>query len=200
VELTERERRAIQTQFAAGVTRCTAQIEKLSQTKWGLMSTGSQQMTAVGMLTWFRRNKERHYSIKFTSTTDLIIEVLLMFSKSSAKAVSDVVTKPYRKKMSRLDGLVQLTVGEVANILGYGVVGALADAIDIPIILSVPKLSEGPKVNLLAEAFEDYDGRKDTLLLSQVELYSTSLMAECSILIILDTKSVKKYVRKLPVG
>ncbi|MFH2202454.1 MAG: hypothetical protein ABIJ96_05035 [Elusimicrobiota bacterium] len=200
MELTERERRAIQGQFSAGVTRCTSQIEKLSRTQWGLMSTGSQQMTAVGMLSWFRRNKEKHYAVKFSSTSELLIEVLFLYAQGSAEAVCDVVTRPYREKMSKLSNLVTLTVGEVSNILGHGIVGALADAIEVPIILSVPQISEGPKVDLLADAFKDYDGRKDTLLLSQVELYSMSLKAECTILFILDTKSIKKYVRKIPVN
>lgn len=189
------ERRAIQGYIQAGIARCTGKIEKLSKTSWGLMTNGAQELTAVGMLSWFRRNKEKHYAVQFHSRSEVLVELLMLYSEGSASAVTTAVTKPYGERMKKLDNLIGLTIGEVSNILGQGVVGSLADALEKEIILSVPKVSEGPKVDLLAQAFEAYDGREDTLLLSQCDLFSESLMAECGIVVILNTNSIHKYLK-----
>lgn len=191
------ERRAIQEYIQVGISRCTEKIEKLSKTQWGLMTNGAQELTAVGMLSWFRRNKEKHYSVQFHSRSEILIELMLLYSETSAEALTAAVTKPYGERMKKLNNLVGLTIGEVSNILGQGVVGVLADAIGKEIILSIPTVSEGPKVDLLAQAFESYDGRKDTLLLTQCDLFSEKLMAECGIVVILNTNSIHKYMKAL---
>lgn len=193
--LSLKKRRIVQEHVSSGIARCAGKLEKLSRCEWGLMSSGTAEMTAVGMLSWFRRNKEKHYSVKFISSSGLIIEILLLFSESGAKTITEAVIRPYGERMRKLKDVVSLTIGEVGNILSHGVVGALADALQTGIILSIPKLEAGPKVELLAGAFDSYDGRTDSLLLSHVELYSPALMAECSIVTILNTASVEKRLR-----
>ena len=195
MSLSLQQRRIVQEYISLGISRSTGKLEKLSGKSWGLMSAGTAQMTAVGMLSWFRRNKENHYAVKFDTDSEPLIEVLLMFSESSAKAITDAVIKPYGEKMRGLKNIVGLTIGEVSNILSHGVVGQLADAMETEIILSVPSVTQGPKVDLMAAAFESYDGRKDSLLMSHIELYSEKLMSECSIVTILNTKSVQSRLK-----
>lgn len=193
--LSEQQRRTIQDYIAAGVSRCTDRIEKMSHKPWGMMSSSTQEMTAVGMLSWFRREQEKHYSVKFRSVDDLPLDIFVLYSDESAKALTESVTAPYGERMKALDNLTVLTIGEVSNVIAQSVVGVMADKLESLIILSIPEVFDGSKVDLLAEALDGYDGRKDSLLLSHVELYSESLAANCSIVLILDTVKTRNKLK-----
>ncbi|MBI2362056.1 MAG: hypothetical protein HYV15_01550, partial [Elusimicrobia bacterium] len=74
-----------------------------------------------------------------------------------------------------------------------------ADQFGKTVILSVPQVTRGKKADLLAAALESYDGRKDVLLMSHVELFSSDLAADCSMVLVVDSKTLHNLVRAQPV-
>jgi chemotaxis protein CheY-P-specific phosphatase CheC len=180
----------------AGVTVSTDRLGKMSGTQWGVMSSSIKEMPVVRMLSWFTRSKTKHYAVRFISDSSVPLEFLILFTDKSAQAVTGAVTRKYADKMAHLKNLVELTIGEVSNVVAQSVLGVLADEYDASIILSVPSVSSGEKAELMAKALETYDARKDTLLLSHVDMYSENLAAECSMVIIVNTEDIKKLLSR----
>ncbi|MDE2291422.1 MAG: hypothetical protein KGL53_05010 [Elusimicrobia bacterium] len=197
--LTLAERERIQALIEEGVSRSTDRLGKLSRTQWGVMSSSTNEIPAVRLLSWFQRAQEDHVAATLRVSEDIPTEAVMIFSGKSAQSVTDAVVRPWAEKMKALPNLVELTIGEVANILAHSVIGALADQFGKTVILSVPEVRRGPKVELMARALERYDGRRDVLLMSHVEMYSTDLAAECSMILIVDSQTLQDLVKAMPV-
>lgn len=199
MNLSPREMERVQALIEEGVVRSTDRLGKLSRTQWGVMSSSTNEIPAVRLLSWFQRAKEDHVAATLRASAEIPTEAVLIFSAKSADAVADAVTKPWAERMKALPNLVELTIGEVSNILAQSIIGALADQFDKTVILSVPEVTRGNKVELMAKALERYDGRKDVLLMSHVELYSNDLAADCSMVLIVDSATLQRLVKAQPV-
>lgn len=199
MNLTVREMERVQSLIEEGVGRSADRLGKLSRTQWGVMSSSTSEMPAVRLLSWFQRAKDDHVAATLRASGDIPTEAVLIFSAKSATAVADAVTHPWAERMKALPNLVELTIGEVSNILAQSIIGALADQFEKTVILSVPEVSRGPKVDLMARALDRYDGRKDLLLMSHVEMYSTDLAADCAMVLIVDSATLQALVKAQPV-
>ena len=76
----------------------------------------------------------------------------------------------------------------------------MSDRYQVSIILSVPDVDEGVKADLASAALEDYDGRKDILLLAHVNLHSERLDAECSMMVIVNEAVMRGLLGRPPQG
>ena len=199
MNLTLPEKERIQALIEEGVTRSADRLGKLSRTQWGVMSSSTNEMPVVRLLSWFHREKGEHLAACLRASSDIPMETVLIYSGKGAAALTDAVTRPWADQMKRLPNLVDLTIGEVSNILAQSVIGALADQFGQTVILSVPDVRRGPKADLLAVALEGYDGRRDVILMSHVELYSNDLAADCSMVLIVDSDALRTLVRAQPV-
>jgi len=191
MNLTPEEKETITRLIEEGVTRSTERLSKMSRTEWAVMSSSTNEIPAVRMLAWFQRSRDQHVAARFRSGQGVPLDFLIVYSEKSARAVADAVTRPYRKAMETLTNLLELTIGEVSNVVAQSVVGLLGDEFDRPIILSVPEVHRGPKAALLGVALEAYDGREDVLLMSHVEMFSEDLSADCSMVIIVNADVLK---------
>lgn len=199
MNLTVQEKERIQALIEEGVARSADRLGKLSRTQWGVMSSSTNEIPVVRLLSWFNREAVEHVAATLRASEDIPTEAVMIFSAKGAKAVADAVTRPWAEKMKALPNLVELTIGEVSNILAQSVIGALADQFGKTVILSVPSVSRGQKAELLAAALERYDGRKDVLLMSHVELFSEDLAADCSMVLVVDSQTLHTLVRAQPV-
>ncbi len=196
VELSEQEKETLTRLIEAGVVRITDRLGKMSHTEWGVTSSSIKEMPVVRVLSWFARSKSPHVAALFRSDTEFPLEFLVLFSEKSAKSVTAAVTGPFSDKLKNLDNLVQLAIGEISNIVAQSVLGVLADEYGASIILSIPKVQVGPKAELMVGALENYDGRRDTLLMSHVDMYAENLAAECSMVVIANTEGIRKLLKK----
>lgn len=197
--LSLRERERIQALIEEGVVRATDRLGKLSHTQWGVMSSSTDEIPAVRLLSWFARAKEPHVAAMLRAPAEIPTEAVIIFSAKSAEAVAEAVTRPWAERMKALPSLLELTIGEVSNILAQSVIGALADQFEKTVILSVPEVSRGSKAELMGRALERYDGRKDVLLMSHVEMYAQDLAADCAMVLIVDSATLAALVKGQPV-
>lgn len=179
-----------------GVSKSSHLLAKISHTPWGVMSSSINEIPPVRLLSWFSRETEPHIASHFKARADFPIEIVIFFPQSSAEAVTEAFTRPFAQKMRNIPDLVQLTVGEVSNIVAQGAIATLADEFKRAFILSVPQTRKGSKAGLLGSAFEDYDGRRDILMLSHVDLYSEGLSAQCTLVIMANSEGL---LRLLPI-
>lgn len=196
MELSEQEKETVTRLVEAGVVRSTDRLGKLSHTEWGVTSSSIKEMPVVRVLSWFARSKSPHVAALFRSDTEFPLEFLVLFSEKSAKSVTAAVTGPFSERLKSLDNLVQLTIGEVSNIMAQSVLGVLADAYGASVILSIPEVRVGSKADLMVGALGNYDGRRDTLLMSHVDMYAENLAAECSMVMIANTEGMQKLLKK----
>lgn len=178
-----------------GTVRSADLLGKMSRTEWGVMSSSIKEMSVVRVLAWFQRTEGKHVGARFRSGSSLPLDVLVLFSEPSARAVTDAVTKPFGA-MRELKNLVALTIGEVSNVMAQSVLGTLADAYGASIILSAPEVQEGTKVDLLAKALDAYDGREDLFLMSHVDMFSENLSAECSMIVTVNAAALRRLLAK----
>lgn len=195
--LADSERDLMVSLIHAGVQSSTERLGRMSQTEWGVNFTNTQEMSPVKVLSWFTHNQQTHIAVRFRSTSDMPLEMLILFSETSANAVTEAVTRPYREGLGALANLTHSTIGEVCNILAQNVLAVLSDRAGISIILTVPELNEGAKAELTSSALEDYDGRKDILLLANVQLHSERLDSECNMMVIINEAAMRSLLARL---
>lgn len=192
LSLPEKER--VASLIEGGVSRAADKLGRLSRTEWGVVSSSTDEVPIVRLLSSFSRQEGEHVAAALRAEADIPTEVVLLFSARSAQAVSAAVTRPWEAAMRALPNLVELTIGEVSNILAQSVIGGLADELGRTVILSVPGVRRGRKADLLGSALERYDGRRDVLLSSHVELYSAELAADCSMVLACDSGVLHKLL------
>lgn len=194
MNLTLAQKETVTRLLEAGVARSTQLLAKMSHTQWGIAASSINEIPVVRLLSWFQREQGHCIGARFRARADVPLEFLVLFTDTSSKSVAAAVTRPFADKMARLKNLVKLTIGEVSNILAQGVVGSLADEFDTTIILSVPEIHEGTKTEILGKVLEDYDGRQDILMMSHVDMYSQDLSAECCMIVIVNSESLRRLL------
>jgi chemotaxis protein CheY-P-specific phosphatase CheC len=177
----------------AGVQLSGERLAKLSGTKWNVVSASVEVVPIVRALSIFHNEPVLHIGAHMRSQSLLPLEFLMLFPDWSAEPIADVITKA-SPAMKALPERNKVIVGEIANILGQGVVKAMADTFNLSIILSVPQISTGRKAELTVGVLEKFDGRKDTVVLTHVEMYADTLSAVCSMLLMLDAAVVKRLI------
>lgn len=194
MSLTLQEQELLTRLLEAGTVRSTDLLGKMSNTEWGVMSSSIREMSVVRVLSWFSKASGKYLSVQLRSDGKLPLEFALFFSEKSARAVTDAVTKPFSEQMKKIPDLVRMTIGEVSNVMAQSVLGLFADEYRVSIILSVPKVFEGKKVDLLAAALESYDGREDVFLMANVDMFSESLAAECGMIVTANSAALRNIL------
>ena len=189
-----KDREIVDRLLRSGVMRTMERLEKLCGGKWGIMSSSVREVQPVSLLQGFNKTKKDCVGAYFQSSSMIPLEFLITFSASGAASLAKAVIKPFAERMRDTRDLMTLTVGEVSNYLAQSVLTVIADEFNLMIILKPPEVLVGPKAQLLSRAFNHYDGRRDTLLISQVDIYSQSLSADCSMVIIVNSELFQKLL------
>ncbi|MFI5349059.1 MAG: hypothetical protein ACHQ2Z_05920 [Elusimicrobiota bacterium] len=106
---------------------------------------------------------------------------LALFSRSSGLALARDMLFSAAGRASVPAAIERDAVAEVANILINIVAGALADAIEMPAIVSAPELVDDASASLLAEASRKIDAGGRLPVMATVELRWPSLAASCTL-------------------
>lgn len=181
----------------AGVQSSTERLGRLSETEWGVNFSGTQEMSPVRVLSWFAHNAQNHVAVRFRSTSEMPLEMVILFSEASARSVAEAVIRPYKDSLTGVKDLLRSTIGEVSNILAQNVLAVLSDRAGVSIILTVPEVDEGSKSDLASSALEGYDGRRDILLLANVQLHSERLDSECSMMVTINEAAMRGLLSRL---
>lgn len=177
-----------------GVMRTMERLEKLCGGKWGIMSSTVREVQPVKLLQTFSREKADCVGASFQASSLVPLEFLITFSTGGAAALAKAVIKPFAARMKETPDLITLTVGEVANYIAQSVLTVVADEFNVMIILKSPEVLVGPRAQLLSRSFSRYDGRRDTLLVSQVDIFSEHIEADCSLIVIVNSDMFKKLL------
>jgi chemotaxis protein CheY-P-specific phosphatase CheC len=183
----------------AGVQLSGDRLAKLSGTPWKALSASVEVVPIVRALTVFHNEKSRHIGARMRSQSLLPLEFIMLFPEASAERVAGMIAKATSVKKPRSMPLNSV-IGEVANILGQGIVKELADRFGISIILSVPQVSAGGEAGLAAGVLNKFDGRKDAVVLVRIEMHTDDVSAACSMLLLLDIDVLKRLLAKALVG
>lgn len=189
------EKKRIEQLLEEGVALSADKLGELSNTPWDIVSTSVEEMPVIKVLSLFKNDPTPHLAAHLRSRSMLPVELLILFPEPSAKAVTDAVIKTTTEGLRRLADPKQTIIGEIGNIMGQSVLRALANALKISIILNVPELSAGKKSSLLGEAFGNFDGQRETVIFSRIDMSSNDISAECSMAIIFNVELMRRLLR-----
>ena len=158
------------------------------------MSSSVREVQPVRLLQTFSREKSDCVGACFQSSSLVPLEILITFTSGGAASLAKAVFKPFAERVKGTPDLITLTIGEVGNYIAQSVLTVIADEFNVMIILKSPEVLVGPRAQLLSRSFSRYDGRRDLLLVSQVDIFSEKLEADCSLIVIVDSEMVKKLV------
>ena len=192
--LEPRDRELLDSLLRRGVLRTMERLEKLAGGKWGIMSSSIREVQPVALLQTFARERADCVGASFQASSLVPLEFLITFSTGGAAALAKAVIKPFAARMKETPDLITLTVGEVANYIAQSVLAVIADEFNVMIILKSPEVLVGPKAKLLSRTFSRYDGRRDTLLVSQVDIFSERIAADCSLIVVVNSEIFKKLL------
>lgn len=189
------EKKRIEELLETGVTLSADKLGELSNTPWNIVSTSVEEMPVIKMLSLFAKDKTPHLAAHLRSRSMLPVELLILFPEPSARAVTDAVIKTASESLRKLPDHEKVVIGEIANIMGQSVLRSLANALKISIILNVPELTSGIKSSLLGEAFGNFDGQRETVIFSRIDMSSEHINAECSMAIIFNVELMRRLLR-----
>ena len=178
-----------------GVNLAADKLGQLSNCPWQLISCSVEELSVVKVLSLFYKDKSPHAAVHLKSRSLLPVELLILFPSSSSIEVTDLIVNQTESKLSTIADRQKPIIEEVGNIMGQGILRALANTLNISIILSSPIFTRGPKSKLLELAFGEFDGRTKSMILSRIDMSSKSKTADCSVLLILDVDLVRRLLK-----
>ena len=174
--LTKEEHALVSHLVQTGSHASSKRLSDLTQTRWRVVFSGMEELPAERVINFSRHDPSPHFGVWLKSIESLpLVEYILLFPQWSVAPLVEAVGQALycNSSSSNRDSDV---IGEMANILGHGMLKAFADQFGQSILLGVPKVAAGSKTELL-EAFLDEQARERTMCLTQVEMYSDNLAA-----------------------
>lgn len=178
----------------AGASRAASAMEKLSLTHWDFVISSVSEFAASRLAAAVRTDADLYLGACFRSRLGPPLTVLILFPKESAQAVAEAFARPHAERMANLPDPLRPVIGEVANIMAQGVIGALADEHSLTLILSSPAMLDGTRSSILAPLLADYNRRLDLILVSRIEMSSKKLSAECSVILVLSGDALQSLL------
>lgn len=191
---TDRERQIVERLIEEGVTLSAEKLGQLSSTPWTVISASVEELPVVRVLSLFREDKTPHVAAHLKSRSMLPVEILILFPEAGAKSVTEAVLRSAGHNLRLVEDPRKVVIAEISNIMGQGVLRAMANALKVSIILDVPKLREGLKSSVLGEAFGSFDGQKETVLFSRIDMSSEAMSASCSMALIFHVDLMRRLI------
>ncbi|HAH06865.1 MAG TPA: hypothetical protein DCM05_10125 [Elusimicrobia bacterium] len=172
-------------------------LGQLSNTRWHTTSSSIETLLVERALTLFQNDPAPQLGAHLRSQSLLPLDFLILFPAVTMPPLVGAVMSGAGPRTRALPDQQRIVVGEVANILGQSVVKAMADRFRLSIVLSVPQVMEGVKAAILGQALSGAGGRRDTVVLTRVEMFSDSISAACTMVLILDAGIVGGFLKRV---
>ncbi len=184
----------------AGANLSSERLAQLSGTKWMITSSSVDILQVAQAVTLFGNDATQHMGAHLRSQrpqSPLSLEFLMLFPDWSVKPLCATIAKHGGPRMQALPEKDKVIIGEVSNILGQGMVKAMADTLGISIILSVPHVSGGVKSELLSTVMDKVGGKRDFVVLTHIEMHSEELSAVSSMVLIFEADFLRRFPASL---
>lgn len=181
--------------FDAGAAYSAQRLEHLSKIPWKISSSSVQMLTVSEAAAAFQSDTTGHLGAHLRSQppqSPIPLECLVLFPSRSVAPMAEAVTGK-SSGMKAVPDRVNAIIGEVANILGQGIIKAIADKLGTSIILSVPQVLMGSKSDILSKVLYKVGGKRDAVILTDIELRSENLSTACSMILIFDADILRRF-------
>lgn len=172
-------------------------LGQLSSTRWSTTSSSVEVLPVPRALALFQNDPAPQLGAHLRSQSLMPLDFLILFPASTMPPLVGAVMKGAGPRTRALPDQQRVVVQEVANILGQSVVKAMADRFRLSIVLSVPRMLEGGKAAVFDQALSAFEGKRDAVVLSRVEMISEGLSAACSMALLLDEGIVGNFLKRL---
>lgn len=190
--LSEENKKKLISLIEIGVERSSERLGKISNTKWDISTGSTKEISTEKFLIAANAGKTNALGVRLGAKEGIRTDMAIFFPETSARAIAREMLRDHAWGMKKLDNVLELATGEISNILGQSIIGAIADECETAITLSVPQVTQGTKEELLCAFFSDCEDPSKVLFMSHVELYSGALSATCSMVALFDSLMLEK--------
>ncbi len=159
-------------------------LTDLTGARWRVAFSGVESVPAEKITDLFRHDPAPHMSARLDGRA-MPLHFLLIFPEWSVSSL----TQAFSKGTPRLRSLPDLdcaAVGEVANIVGGGIIRSIADDLGRTIILSTPSVSRGSKSQLIGTTLAE-SRIAGPALLTDMQLYSDQMSASSTVVLLMGS-------------
>jgi len=192
---TTKDREFISGLLEEGLSLSVERLGVFTGLEWDIVTSTVDEMPVIQALSRLHTDKTPHFGAHLKGRAILPVEAVILFPEPSAKALTDSVLTKASDALKSLPNPMEAIVAEVSNIMGQAVLKALADKLEVAMILGVPLLSLGLKSEILGSAFTEFDGEKDAVLLSRSDMVTGSDQVSCTIALIFRVRIMRQMIR-----
>lgn len=194
ISFSDKEKSALNAFIEAGIALASEKLSQLSDTKWDIVYSSVEELPVVKALAMFREDQGRYRGVHLRSRSLLPLEVLLLFSETGARDVTEAVVEATGGALRKLDDPQSAVISEIGNIMGQGMLRAVANGLKISLILTSPRLLKGSKSEVIGQSLESFDGNRNSVILLHIDMSSLKLASECSMALVLDVALMRRLL------
>ncbi|MFA5139112.1 MAG: hypothetical protein WC728_07755 [Elusimicrobiota bacterium] len=195
LSFSDQERTVLHGFVEAGIALSSEKLGQLTKARWDIVSSSVEELPVAKILATFREDDYRACGVHLSSRSLLPVEVLLLFTEAGARDVTGAVVEASGGVLKKLADPQAAVISEVGNILGQGVLKALADGLNISLILSSPRLLKGPRSEVLCQSIGSFDADKDAVILLRIDMSSEKLASGCGMALVLDVALIRRLLQ-----
>jgi hypothetical protein len=180
----------------AGSAYSAGRLAQFTKARWLVSSSSVELLTIAGAIASFQTDVSEHLGAHMRTQppqSPLPLECFILFPSRSVQPLLDAVAGASTSKMASVPDHANAMVGEVANVIGQGLVKTMADRFGSSIIFSVPYVLLGTKAEIMSKALNRIGSKRDTVVLSHVELSMGDQSSSCSMLLIFESSLLRRF-------
>ncbi|MBI5243663.1 MAG: hypothetical protein HY922_08280 [Elusimicrobia bacterium] len=191
----EQERAVVNGFIEAGIALSSEKLSRLSNTRWDIVYSSVEELPVIKVLSMFREDRTQYRGVHLRSRSLLPLEILLLFSEAGARDVTEAVIQATGGALRKLADPQTAVISEVGNIMGQGVLRAVANGLKISLILTSPRLLKGSKSEVIGQSLDSFDGSKNAVILLRIDMSSAKLASECSMALVMDVALMRRLLQ-----
>ncbi len=178
--------------FRDGALLSGRKLSKFGQGKWKVSFSGIRTVTGEKISEFFKLDIGINMGAFVGISEPLFFEIVMLFPEWSLIPLEKSIAEATQTSASNSD-MNRPIFSEVANILGNGILGALADHCGEAFISLAPKLARGTKQQIISMATRRMPENAEALLI-HAEFFSDSQACAATVLVLADAAALRKIL------
>jgi N-acyl amino acid synthase of PEP-CTERM/exosortase system len=184
--------------FQEGALLSGRKLSKFGQGKWKVSFSGIRTVSGEKIPEFFKLDFGINMGATIGIAEPLFFEIVMLFPEWSLIPLEKSIAEATGMSADNTDDKRPI-FSEVANILGHGILGAMADYCGEAFISLAPKLAHGTKQEIVAMATKRMPENAEAIL-THAEFFSDAQACAATVIVLADAAALKKALPKSSVS
>lgn len=176
-----------------GVDQSAAKLAAISKAEWDMRTTSLKAYAKTQDYGEVKAPSQYFYGAYCQSSGAMF---LALFTSHSASVIAKAFLGGACPNSQVSASMQELALAEISNIVINAVASVLADRCGTPVILSAPVAAKGARSDIIQQAFGNFKPA-GSVFSAYIQLASSSLTTNCTLLIMLDDVTVNYLINIL---